>query len=134
MRNRYSILLGTVMVSSLFFLANAIFWNNNSITTNLFIIILIAGGYIVTYTSSTLKSRTAIFSGFTVGMVLIVYQILINRVSIDPVNWIGYVILPGFFMMIGGFTAKITKKQMVETFDNLLKRKNEDKSEINLKI
>lgn len=128
MRIRYSILLGTVVVSGLFFLADAIFWNNNSITTNLFIIILLLGGYLVTYTSNTVKSRTAIFSGFMVGIVLIAYQIIINRVSVDAVSLIGYMILPGFFMMIGGFTAKITKKQMDAIINNLFKRKNEDKS------
>lgn len=128
MRNRYSILLGTVVVSGLFFLSDTIFWNNSSITTNLFILTLLAGGYLVTYTSSTVKSRTAIFSGFTVGIVLIIYQILFNKMSVNPAGLLGYMVLPGFFMMLGGFTAKVTKNQMSELVDHFIKRNNLEKS------
>jgi len=128
MRNRYSILIGTLMVSGLFFLVETIFYNNNSLITNLFIISLLLGGYFVTYTSSTLKTRTAIFSGFFVGMVLMVYQLLFNRSALDPMEIVGLFILPGFFMMIGGFTAKITQNQMSELIDHFISRKIPDES------
>lgn len=125
MRNRYSIVLGTLMVSGLFFLVDSIFYNNNALITNLFIIILALGGYFVTYTSNTLKTRTAIFSGFSVGMVLIIYQLIFNRSAVTPMLMVGFLILPGFFMMIGGFTAKVTHKKMDELVDHVLKRKIE---------
>ena len=128
MRNLYSIFLGTFMVAGLFFLVDALFYSNNSLTTNLFIIILVLGGYLVTYTSNTLKTRTAIFSGFFVGIVLIVYQIIFNSSAFDPLAMVGYLLLPGFFMMIGGFSAKITQKQMEELVDHLLKRKIESET------
>jgi hypothetical protein len=128
MRNRNSILLGTIMVSGLFFLVDTVFYNNNTLTTNLFIIILALGGYFVTYTSSTLKTRTAIFSGFFVGMVLMVYQLVFNRSAINIMGIIGFFILPGFFMMIGGFTAKITRKQVDELIEHFIKRKIADES------
>lgn len=128
MRNRYSIFLGTVIVAGLFFLVDSIFYNNNSLTTNLFIIILLLGGYVVTYTSSTLKTRTAIFSGLSVGMVLMIYQLIFNRSAIGLTVILAYFILPGFFMMIGGFTAKLTNKQMKELLDHFLKRKFDDES------
>ncbi len=111
------------MVTGLFFLVDAIFFNNNPITTNLFIIILLAGGYLVTYKSKNIKTRNAIFAGFSVGMVLIIYQLFTNRSMVDVLNVLGYLFLPGFFMMIGGFTAKITKKQMDELVGHL---NNED--------
>lgn len=128
MRNRYSIIFGTVMVTGLLFLVETVVHNNNSLTTNLFIIILLAVGYIVTYTSSTLKTRTAIFSGFSVGIIIMIYQLLFNRSVLDPTILIAYLILPGFFMMIGGFTAKITKKQIVKLTEDFMKRKAEDNS------
>jgi hypothetical protein len=128
MKNLYSIFIGTVMVSGLFFLVDTAFYNNNSLVTNLFIIILILGGYFVTYTSNTLKTRTAIFSGASVGIVLIVYQISFNLSAFDPLAIVGYIMLPGFFMMIGGFSAKITQKQMEELVDHLLKREIESES------
>lgn len=128
MRNRYSIILGSLMVSGLFFLVETVFYNNNTLTTNLFIVILMLGGYFVTYTSSTIKTRTAIFSGFFVGMVLLVYQLVFNRSAMDPTGIIGFFILPGFFMMIGGFTAKITQKQVVKFTDHFNKRKITDES------
>jgi hypothetical protein len=128
MKNGYSILLGTFMVSGLFFLVDSVFYNNNALITNLFIVILALGGYFVTYTSNTLKTRTAIFSGFFVGMVLMVYQLIFNRSSLDLLGIVGYFVLPGFFMMIGGFTAKITKKQMNEVIHHFHKRKIENES------
>lgn len=123
MRNRYSILIGTFTVSGLFFLVESVFYNSNALTTDLFIIILALGGYFVTYTSSTLKTRTAMFSGFFVGMVLMIYQLVFNRSALNPMGIVGFFILPGFFMMIGGFTAKITQKQMREFIDYFIKRK-----------
>ena len=128
MRNRYSILLGTLMVSGLFFMVETIVYNNNTLTTNLFIIILMLGGYFVTYTSSTLKTRTAVFSGFFVGMVLMVYQLCFNRSALDPMEIVGLFILPGFFMMIGGFTAKITQNQMRELINHFIRREIPEES------
>ncbi|MTK64638.1 MAG: hypothetical protein F8N15_08970 [Methanobacterium sp.] len=128
MKNLYSIFLGAVMVTGLFFLVDTLFYNNNSLTTNLFIIILLLGGYVVTYTSSTLKTRTAIFSGLLVGMVLMIYQLIFNRSAIEMAVIGAYFILPGFFMMIGGFTAKLTNKQLKELLDHFLKRKFDGES------
>ena len=122
MKNIYSILTGTFMVAGLFFLVKTIFFNNNSITTNLFIVILIAGGYLVTYKSNNVKTRNAIFAGFSVGMILIIYQLLTNRSMVDILSVVGYLLLPGFFMMIGGFAAKISKKQMDELIDHLSRK------------
>lgn len=121
MRNLYSIFLGTSMVTGLFFLVDAVFYNNNSLTTNLFIIILLLGGYVVTYTSSTSKTRTAILSGLLVGIGLMIYQLIFNRAAIELTVIAAYFILPGFFMMIGGFTAKLTNKQLKELLDHFLK-------------
>ena len=118
MKSRYSILLGIGIVIVLFFIINLVIWGNTSIPADLFLVILLVGGYTATYTSNIQKSRVALISGIGVSILLIIYQLFINKiVSSVPVNLISFLIIPGFFMLIGGFIAKITKNEM----DNLLK-------------
>ena len=118
MKSRYSILLGIGIVIGLFFVVNLVIWDNTTLPTDLLLVILLVGGYTATYTSNIQKSRVALISGIGVSILLIIYQLFINKiVSSVPVNLISFVIIPGFVMLIGGFIAKITKNEM----DNLLK-------------
>jgi hypothetical protein len=102
MKSRYSILLGMGIVIGLFFLVNLVIWDNTTIATDLFLVILLVGGYMATYTSNIQKSRVALISGMGVSILLIIYQLFINKiVSSIPVNLISFVIIPGFVMLIG---------------------------------
>ena len=120
MKSRYSILLGIGIVIVLYFVVNLVKWDNTALPTDLFLVILLIGGYIATYTSNIQKSRVALISGIGVSILLIIYQLFINKiVSSVPVNLISFVIIPGFFMLIGGFIAKITKNEMDTLLKNL---------------
>jgi len=119
MKSRFSISLGTGFVIGLFFLVNLVIWNNIILTTDLFLIILLAGGYISTYTSNIGKSRVALISGIGVSILLIIYQLLFNRASSNEVDLISFLIVPGFVMLIGGFIAKNTKIQMHKLLNDL---------------
>ena len=119
MKSRYSISLGIGFVIGLFFLVNLVIWNNIILTTDLFLIILLAGGYISTYTSNIGKSRVALISGIGVSILLIIYQLLFNRASSNEVDLISFLIVPGFVMLIGGFIAKNTKIQMHKLLNDL---------------
>jgi hypothetical protein len=120
MKSRYSILLGTGIVIGFMFLVNLTIWDNPPLTTDLFLFILLAGGYITTYTSNIGKSRIALISGICVSVVLIIYQLFINKTySSSFVDLISFLIIPGSIMVIGGFIAKITKIQMDTLLNNL---------------
>jgi hypothetical protein len=125
MKSRYSIILGAGIVSGIFLFFNGIFATNSSLVTNLFVLTLLAGGYMVTYTSNIGKTRIAIFSGVGVGLTLIIYQAVVNK-TLETSLLTSYLLMPAFFMMIGGFTAKLTKHQMDEVVRNLFKRKHEE--------
>jgi len=125
MKSRYSILLGIGMVIGLLFIVNIIIWDNPSVTTDLFLVILLAGGYITTYTSNIGKSRVALISGIGVSILLITYQLFINKTtSSSLVALISFLIIPGFVMLIGGFIAKNTKVKMATLLNNLSQTKS----------
>jgi len=120
MKSRYNILLGMGIVIGLFFLVNLVIWDNTTIPTDFFLVILLVGGYMATYTSNIQKSRVALISGMGVSILLIIYQLFINKiVSSVSVNLISFVIIPGFVMLIGGFIAKNTKHEMDILLNNL---------------
>ncbi|MBZ2166446.1 hypothetical protein [Methanobacterium spitsbergense] len=120
MKSRYSILLATGIVIGFIFLVNLVILNNPPLTTDLFLFILIVGGYIATYTSNIGKSRIALISGMCVSVVLIIYQLFVNKTySSSFVDFICFLIIPGLIMVIGGFIAKITKIQMDTLLNNL---------------
>jgi hypothetical protein len=127
MKSTYSLILGAGIVSGIFLFFNGLFPSNSTLVTNIFILALLVGGYMVTYTSNIGKTRTAIFSGVGVGLILIIYQAVVNK-TLETSLLTSYLIMPAFFMMLGGFTAKLTKNQMDELLKNLFKRKHEDKT------
>ncbi len=113
MKSRYSISLGIATVLILFFMVSLINWENPMDQTYLFTIILLVGGYITTYTSNIRKSRVALIAGMGVSILLILYQLFINKTVLSgSVSLISFLIIPGFIMVIGGFIAKITKNEM----------------------
>lgn len=113
MKSRYSISLGIATVLILFFMVSLINLENPVDQTYLFTIILLVGGYITTYTSNIRKSRVALIAGIGVSILLILYQLFINKTVLSgSVNLISFLIIPGFIMVIGGFIAKITKNEM----------------------
>jgi peptidoglycan/LPS O-acetylase OafA/YrhL len=125
MKSRYSISLGIITVIILFFMVSLINLENPVYQTYLFTIILLVGGYITTYTSNIRKSRVALIAGIGVSILLILYQLFINKtVLTGSVSLISFLIIPGFIMVIGGFIAKITKNEM----KHLLKALNITKS------
>jgi hypothetical protein len=110
MKNRYGILLGMVIVIGLFAIVNSIFWYSSSAITNSFVLILLFGGFIATFTSKSGKARVGLISGLGVSIVLIIYSVLNNKtVPVSSVDLISYLIIPGFMMCIGGFVAKLMK-------------------------
>ena len=120
MKSRYSILLGIGIVIGLFFIVNLVMWDDTALPTDLFLFILLVGGYTATYTSNIQKSRVALISGIGVSILLIIYQLFINKiVSSVSVNLISFVLIPGFVMLIGGFIAKSTKNEMDSLLKNL---------------
>lgn len=120
MKSRYSILLSAGIVIGVMILANLIILDNPPLTTDLFLFTLLAGGYIATYTSNVGKSRIALISGIVVSIVLIIYQLFINKsFSASFVDLISFLIIPGSLMVIGGYIAKITKIQMDTLLNNL---------------
>ena len=125
MKSRYSILLGIGFVIGLFFIVNLVIWDNSYVTTDLFLVILLAGGYITTYTSNIGKSRVALISGIGVSIILVIYQLFINKTSsTSEVSLISFLIIPGFLMLIGGFVAKNTKVKMTNLLNNLSQSKS----------
>jgi hypothetical protein len=118
MKSRYSILLGMGIVIGLLFVVNIVLWDHYMITSDLFLFILLAGGYIVTYTSNIGKSRIAMISGIGISILLITNQLFLDKTNLSSVALISFLIIPGFIMLIGGFIAKLTKKEM----DNLLNK------------
>ena len=125
MKNRYSILLGIGFVIGLFFMVNLVIWDNSWVKTDLFLVILLAGGYITTYSSNIGKSRVALISGIGVSIILIIYQLFINKTSsTSEVSLISFLIVPGFFMIIGGFVAKNTKVKMTNLLNSLSQSKS----------
>ena len=125
MKSRYSILLGLGFVIGLFFMVNLVILDNLWVTTGLFLVILLAGGYITTYSSNIGKSRVALISGIGVSIILIIYQLFINKTSsTSEVSLISFLIIPGFFMLIGGFVAKNTKVKMTNLLNSLSQSKS----------
>ena len=125
MKSRYSILLGMGIVIGLFILVNLVIWDIANLPTNILLVILLVGGYMATYTSNIRKSRVALISGMGVSILLIIYQLFINKiVNYVSVNLISFVIIPGFVMLIGGFIAKITKHETDTLLNNLHRTKS----------
>jgi peptidoglycan/LPS O-acetylase OafA/YrhL len=120
MKSRYSILLGVGTVIGLFFLVT-LFNSNNAIDlTYIFTGVLLVGGYLTTYTSNIKKSRVALIAGIGVSMILIVYQLFIDKLyGSGSLNLVTFLIIPGFVMLIGGFIAKITKNEFKHLLEDL---------------
>ena len=120
MKSRYSILLGLGTVIGLFFLVT-LFNSNNAIDlTYIFTGVLLVGGYLTTYTSNIKKSRVALIAGIGVSMILIVYQLFIDKLyGSGSLNLVTFLIIPGFVMLIGGFIAKITKNEFKHLLEDL---------------
>jgi peptidoglycan/LPS O-acetylase OafA/YrhL len=120
MRSRYSILLGVGTVIGLFFLVILVNSSNATYLTYIFAGILLVGGYITTYTSNIKKSRVALIAGLGVSIILIVYQLFIDKLyGSGSLNLIAFLIIPGFIMLIGGFIAKITKNEFKHLLEDL---------------
>ena len=101
MKSRYSILLGMGIVIGLFILVNLVIWDIANLPTDIFLVILLVGGYMATYTSNIRKSRVALISGMGVSILLIIYQLFINKiVSSVSVNLISFVIIFAFSLDI----------------------------------
>ena len=125
MKSIYSILLGIGFVIGLCFMVNLVIWDNLWVTTDLFLVMLLAGGYITTYSSNIGKSQVALISGMRVSIILIIYQLFINKTSsTSEVSLISFLIIPGFFMLIGGFVAKNTKVKMTNLLNSLSQSKS----------
>ena len=120
MKSRYSILLGLGTVIGLFFLVT-LFNSNNAIDlTYIFTGVLLVGGYLTTYTSNIKKSRVALIACIGVSMILIVYQLFIDKLyGSGSLNLVTFLIIPGFVMLIGGFIAKITKNEFKHLLEDL---------------
>ena len=120
MKSRYSILLGVGTVIGLFFLVTMINSNNATDLTYIFTGILLVGGYITTYTSNIKKSRVALIAGIGVSILLIFYQLFVDKLyGSGSLNLIAFLIIPGFVMLIGGFIAKITKNEFKHLLEDL---------------
>ena len=120
MKSRYSILLGVGTVMGLFFLVTMVNSNNTTDLTYIFTGILLVGGYITTYTSNIKKSRLALIAGIGVSMILIVYQLFIDKLyGSGSLNLVAFLIIPGLVMIIGGFIAKITKNEFKHLLEDL---------------
>lgn len=120
MRSRYSMLLGAGIVISLFFLVTLVNSSNATYLTYIFAGILLVGGYIATYTSNIKKSRVALIAGLVVSILLIVYQLFIDKLyGSGSLNLVAFLVIPGFIMMIGGFIAKITKNEFKHLLEDL---------------
>lgn len=120
MKSRYSILLGVGTVIGLFFLVSLVNSSNANYLTYIFAGILLVGGYITTYTSNIKKSRVALIAGLGVSVVLIVYQLFVDKLyGSGSLNLIAFLIIPEFIMLIGGFIAKITKNEFKHLLEDL---------------
>jgi hypothetical protein len=120
MKSRYSILLGIGIVIALFFLVTRPNSNNGIDLTYIFTGILLVGGYITTYTSNIKKSRVVLIAGLGVSILLIVYQLFIDKLyGSGSLNIVAFLIIPGFVMIIGGFIAKITKNEFKHLLEDL---------------
>ena len=113
-------LLGAGIVISLFFLVTLVNSSNATYLTYIFAGILLVGGYIATYTSNIKKSRVALIAGLVVSILLIVYQLFIDKLyGSGSLNLVAFLVIPGFIMMIGGFIAKITKNEFKHLLEDL---------------
>jgi hypothetical protein len=120
MKSRYSILLGVGTVIGLFYLVTLINSSNAGDLTYIFAGILLLGGYITTYTSNIKKSRVALIAGLGVSIMLIIYQIFIDKLyGTGSLNIVAFLFIPGFVMLIGGFIAKITKNELKHLLEDL---------------
>lgn len=126
MKNRYSIILGMVSVVSLLYIVNLIS-SYNAVAANFFLVVLLLGGYLTTYTSNMGKSRVAMISGLGVSIVLLTYQIAVSKADFSTLDLISFIVIPGFVMLIGGFISKITKNEMDELLHALIKRISNNK-------
>jgi hypothetical protein len=53
-------------------------------------------------------------------MILIVHQLFIDKLyGSGSLNLVAFLIIPGFVMLIGGFTAKITKNEFKHLLEDL---------------
>lgn len=108
MKYRYSILSGIVIVSGLLIATYPIFFNDPSIASILFILILLIGGYAATSLSTIKKARIGLISGLGVSVVLILYFMLHKKiVPVSSLTLVSSLIIPGFTMYIGGLIAKL---------------------------
>jgi peptidoglycan/LPS O-acetylase OafA/YrhL len=120
MKSRYSILLGAGTVIGLFFLVTLANSSNTTYLTFIFTGILLVGGYIATYTSNIKKSRVALIAGLLVSVLLIIYQLFIDKLyGSGSLNLVAFLIIPGFIMLMGGFIAKITKNEFKHLLEDL---------------
>ena len=125
MKSRYSILLGIVTVIGFFFLVTMIDSNNATYLTYIFTGILLVGGYITTYTSNINKSRVALIAGLGVSILLIVYQLFIDKLyGAGSFDLVAFLIIPGLIMLLGGFIAKITKNEVKHLLEDMNKSKS----------
>jgi hypothetical protein len=120
MKSRYSILLSVGTVTGLFYLITMFNSNNATDLTVIFTAILLVGGYVATYTSNIGKSRVALIAGLGVSILLIIYQLFMDKLyGTGSINLIVFLIIPGFIMLIGGFIAKITKNEVKHLLEEL---------------
>ncbi|SCG85961.1 hypothetical protein [Methanobacterium congolense] len=113
MKNRYSILSGTVIVLGLFILLNTVFWDNPTVLTDSFVLVLIMGGFVATFTSPGTKARAGLISGLGVSIILIPYTLINSTfVPVTAGTLLNLLVLPGFMMCIGGYIAKLVKMEI----------------------
>ena len=94
--------------------------SNATDLTLIFTAILLVGGYITTYTSNIRKSRVTLIAGLGVSILLIIYQLFMDKLyGTGSLNLIAFLIIPGFIMVIGGFIAKITKNEVKHLLEDL---------------
>ena len=113
MKNRYSILLGMGIVLGISIPLDTFLWYNSTLLTDLFIVILLMGGFVSTFTSPGTKARVGLLSGLGVSLILTAYTIMNSAVV--PVSLgilMSSLILPGVIMCIGGYIAKLVKMEM----------------------
>ncbi|MGB9200266.1 hypothetical protein [Methanobacterium sp.] len=66
------------------------------------------------------KSRVALIAGIGVSILLIFYQLFVDKLyGSGSLNLIAFLIIPGFVMLIGGFIAKITKNEFKHLLEDL---------------
>lgn len=94
--------------------------NNASYLTYIFTGILLVGEYITTYTSNINKSRVALITGLGVSILLIVYQLFIDKLyGAGSFDLIAFLTITGLIMLLGGFIAKITKNEVKHLLEDM---------------